>query len=139
MLAAIVRTLAGYRKQRVNIRSDNGLDFDGPLLAAAFGNGRSFGAGLQILPDACISDGELDCLVVGNVGLREFLGKLRQLRAGQHVDHPEVHYHRCRSLTVSADHNLGVEADGEFLGTLPATVRILPGALRMPLSEFDGS
>jgi YegS/Rv2252/BmrU family lipid kinase len=134
--SAIVRVLAGYRRRPVRIQSDAGLDYDGPLLAAAFGNGKSFGAGLRILPDASVSDGELDCIVVGDVGLREFLGKFRQLKAGRHIDHPEVRYHRCRSLTVTADSKLGVEADGEFLGYLPATVRLLPGVLRMPLPQL---
>jgi YegS/Rv2252/BmrU family lipid kinase len=134
-LIAIIRTLVGYRKRTVTIRSDQGLAFSGPLLAAAFGNGRCFGAGLTILPQASPDDGELDCIVVGNVGLREFIGKHHQLREGHLIDHPEVHYHRCRSLSVESAHRLGVEADGEFLGYLPATVRILPAAIRMPLLE----
>ena len=134
-LIAIIRALVGYRKRPVTMRSDAGLAFSGPLLAAAFGNGRSFGAGLTILPQASPNDGELDCIIVGNVGLRAFIGKHHLLRAGQLIDHPEVHYHRCRCLTVDSGHSLGVEADGEFLGYLPATVRILPAAIRMPLPE----
>ena len=134
-LIAIIRTLVGYRKRTVTIRSDQGLAFSGPLLATAFGNGRSFGAGLTILPQALPDDGELDCIIVGNVGLREFIGKHHQLREGHLIDHPEVHYHRCRTLSVESAHRLGVEADGEFLGYLPATVRILPAAIRMPLLE----
>ncbi len=134
-LAAIIRVLARYRKRSVSIRSDEGLDYAGPLVAAAFGNGGSFGAGLRILPEASLNDGKIDSIVVGDVGLVDFLGKLHQLRAGSHIDHPEVYYHRCSAIEVNSDYPLGVEADGEFLGYLPATVQILPGAIRMPIPE----
>ena len=134
-LLAIVRALAGYRKRAVTIRTDAGLVFCGPIVAAAFGNGCSFGAGLTILPEASPHDGLLDCIVVGNIGLWDFFSRHHQLRAGQRIEHPEVLYHRCRSLTVDAGHALGVEADGEFLGYLPASVHIRPAAIRMPLLE----
>ncbi len=133
-LAAIVRVLARYRKRSVSIRSDEGFNYAGPLVAAAFGNGGSFGAGLRILPDASLCDGRIDSIVVGDVGLVDFLGRLHQLRAGSHIDHPEVYYHRCSAIEVTSDDAMGVEADGEFLGYLPAKVRILPGAIRMPFA-----
>jgi diacylglycerol kinase family enzyme len=49
------------------------------------------------------------------MGHLEFASLAPQLRAGRHVDHPRVTYRKLRSLTVDANEDITVNADGEPL------------------------
>jgi len=60
-----------------------------------------------------MDDRLLDVCIVEAMGHLEFAKLAPQLRAGRHVDHPRVTYRKLRSLTVEADEDLTVNADGE--------------------------
>lgn len=48
---------------------------------------------------------------------------------GSHVDHPAVTMLRGRELRIESDRPFGILGDGELLGSLPATFRLVPRAL----------
>lgn len=87
--------------------------------------------GQPVAPAARTDDGLLDLVIAGGSGtVSRFL---RDVRTGRHVDRPEVEVHTAHEVRIAADRELPVFADGDRLGTLPVTVRIRPGALRMLL------
>jgi len=51
--------------------------------------------------------------------------------AGTHVELDEIETHRAREVVVRADRQFDVYADGDPITTLPATVKLVPGALRV--------
>ena len=50
---------------------------------------------------------------------------------GTHVENPEVNVRRAREVVVEADRPFAVYADGDHITDLPATVSVLPRALRI--------
>jgi diacylglycerol kinase family enzyme len=50
---------------------------------------------------------------------------------GSHVDNDEVTVSRTAELSIEADRYFAVYADGDHLADLPATVRVIRGALRV--------
>lgn len=132
-LASILLALSTYRARVVKLRSDRGLERSSALLAGVFGNGGFFGSGLRLVPDARVDDGLLHCVLVGKVGLREFLRNLPALRGGDLIDHPQVLYHACTALQLDSDARVGLEADGEFLGYLPAEISLVRAPIRLLL------
>ncbi len=50
---------------------------------------------------------------------------------GTHVRNPEVDVRRGAEVRISADRPFTLYADGDPIAELPATVRVLPGAVRM--------
>jgi lipid kinase YegS len=87
--------------------------YEGPFLLFAVGNTRRTGGGNQLTPHAEIADGLLDICIVKEVSRVEFLRLLPDLRAGEHLDHPAVIYLQVNELTVEAEADLSVNADGE--------------------------
>jgi len=71
----------------------------------------------------------------GNVGKLRFLRGLLQIFEGEHLETLEVQTWRAAKVRIEADRQFAVYADGDHLADLPATVRILPGALRMLVPE----
>jgi diacylglycerol kinase family enzyme len=50
---------------------------------------------------------------------------------GTHLPHRNIAELRASRVTVETDVPYPIEADGEVLGTTPATFEIIPGALRL--------
>jgi diacylglycerol kinase (ATP) len=95
------------------------------------GNSGAYGHGLQIVPSAEPDDGRLDVLVVGAGPRRAIAAFMREARSGTHVHRPEVEVVPAREVTIAADRPVPVCGDGEQFGTVPATARIRPSALRI--------
>ncbi len=127
---AIARTFLSYQPKVLTVRSDTGLCWRGSTLALVAANGRYFGSGLCITPQARIDDGELSVTLVGDASTADFLRHLGALRRGELIRHSAVLYHRARQLDI--EHHgeaAAVEADGEPLGTTPVTMDTVPGAI----------
>jgi YegS/Rv2252/BmrU family lipid kinase len=94
-------------------------------------NSGAYGHGLTIVPPARMDDGLLHVLVVGAGPRRRIAQFMAQAKRGTHIDRPEVTVHVAREVTIESDRAIPVCADGDDLGALPVTARVLPGALRL--------
>jgi YegS/Rv2252/BmrU family lipid kinase len=133
-LSAVVQSLLTYNNAEVAISIDGGEARRMTLLLAAVGNGRFFGGGMKICPEAMLDDGHFDLVTVGDLGRLEVLAKIHRIYSGNHLSMQEVKSVRCRQLQISpadAKDDIPVEIDGETPGRLPARFEILEGALRL--------
>jgi diacylglycerol kinase (ATP) len=111
------------------------LDLDGERLETeamlvAVGNGRSYGAGMKICPEAELDDGLLDVTILLPVGKVEFVRVFPRVYKGTHVSHPAVLRRRVREVTLTSPGETAY-ADGERLADLPVTATCVPGALQV--------
>jgi YegS/Rv2252/BmrU family lipid kinase len=94
-------------------------------------NGRYFGGGMKICPDARPDDGLLDVLLIRDLTKRDLLLTLPKTYRGTHLPHPKAELLRGRTATIDADEPLPIELDGEQPGTTPVRVDVVRGALRL--------
>jgi len=92
-------------------------------------NGRSYGGGMRVAPDASFDDGMLDVVVIGDLGKASFLATFPKVYSGRHVEHPLVTVHHARRVELAADRPRTVYADGEHAGELPMVFEVEPSAL----------
>lgn len=123
-----------YRFQTVSITLDDGEPFQARVALVAAANGRFFGGGMMIAPDAALDDGQLDIVIFRAASKLRLIWDIRLLYGGRHRDHPAITILRGKRLLVEpvgdAGHNSAlVDIDGEAPGRIPATFEILPGAL----------
>jgi YegS/Rv2252/BmrU family lipid kinase len=97
----------------------------------AVANSKAYGGGMYAAPDAELDDGLLDIGATGNVGKLRFLRGLTQIFKGEHLETLEVRMWKAPEVRVEADRPFSVYADGDPIAELPATVRVIPGALRV--------
>jgi diacylglycerol kinase (ATP) len=102
--------------------------FHGDLVMATVGNGRTYGGGIPICPDADPADGLLDLVLVRPAGRLRLLRLLPRVYRGTHEGSPDVSMRRVRSVRLSAA-GVTAYADGDPIGALPLTVDVAPGAL----------
>jgi YegS/Rv2252/BmrU family lipid kinase len=98
-------------------------------------NSKAYGGGMYAAPSAELDDGLLDVGATGNVGKLRFLRGLAKIFNGEHQEILEVQVWRGSEVRIEADRPFAVYADGDHIADLPATVRVLPRALRVIVPE----
>jgi YegS/Rv2252/BmrU family lipid kinase len=129
-LMGTLRAIVVYEALPVTLRVDGEIVHDGPLVLATAANGRYFGGGMHVAPEARPDDGLLDAVVVPGVSKARLLRKLPEIYQGTHLGVEPVRCHR--GLRIEADAAPGrvwIEVDGEPLGTLPASFEVLPASI----------
>lgn len=120
--------LPSYRPGAVRIEADDAPAFEGRAVNAVLANCRFFGGGMQISPSSDPADGILE-LSVFTGRKTDSLTMLPRVYQGRHVPHPNIMELKGRRFRLDAEQPLAVEADGEVLGTTPATVEVLRHAV----------
>jgi YegS/Rv2252/BmrU family lipid kinase len=129
-LYGALRALASWRPAHFELELDGErLTHVGYSVAAA--NGRQYGGGMKLAPDASLEDGMFDVVTIADVPKRRFLRGLPRVFRGRHVRNDEVDVRRARELRIAADRPFALYADGDPIAELPATVRTLPAAVRV--------
>lgn len=130
-----VREFVRYNFQTVRVKVDDTEPFEATMALVAVCNGRFFGGGMMIAPDAELDDGTFDIVVVRAAGKLGLIWDLRLLYGGHHRNHHAITIQRGKSVSiepVSGPANIAlVEVDGEPIGQIPARFEMLPGALRL--------
>lgn len=124
---AIMRELASFRPLPYVVTLD-GQAHTGEGMLVSVGNGPRYGGGMLVCPSARPDDGELDVTWLGPLTKTRFLRLFPRVYRGTHVQDPSVTTYRARELTIDAPGQVAY-ADGERIGALPVSVRVLPGAV----------
>jgi YegS/Rv2252/BmrU family lipid kinase len=130
-LLATARTLLRYRDQSVSLRIDDGALERLTITCCVVCNGRFFGGGMHVAPEASLDDGRLDVTVWQGFRFHDFIVKRGALYNGTHVHDPGTRTLRAVRVYATSDERVLLEIDGEAAGTLPATFEIIPAALRV--------
>jgi YegS/Rv2252/BmrU family lipid kinase len=128
---ATLRALMAYRDRIVTLEFDHMPARSLAITNCAFGNGRFFGAGMQVAPAALLDDGELDVTIWSGFGVIDFIRKRNTLYDGSHLRQPGAQALRTRRATATSESTVLLEIDGESAGRLPLQLEILPAALRL--------
>ncbi len=110
-----VREFVELHPVRGVFRAEGEVLYEGEFMLFAVGNARQTGGGSFLTPRAEFGDGKLDVLIVPAMPRMDFLALLPDLRAGTHIQSPDVIYVQVPDLELEAEEILNVNADGEPL------------------------
>jgi diacylglycerol kinase (ATP) len=127
----IVAAWGRFRRVPMTVRHDGG-EHRAELCNVVVANGQFFGGGLKVAPRSLPDDGRFDVQAWGGT-VTDVVRAARLLRDGSHLQRTDVRAWPSASVTVEADRTVAVEADGELLGTAPATFDVLPRVLAFKL------
>jgi YegS/Rv2252/BmrU family lipid kinase len=127
---AALRALASWRPAGFTVTVD-GERHELTGYSVAVGNSAAYGGGMFLLPHAELDDGELDVLLSEGHSKLRFLRSLPKVFKGTHLDSPYAHVLRGREVEVSSDRPFVIYADGDPIGTTPATMRVERRCLRV--------
>ena len=127
---ATVTVFARWRNDEVLVRVD-GERRGGRMHDVVVANGRYFGGGMMICPEAEPDDGLFDVLLIGDLTKGDLLLTLPKTYRGTHLPHPKAEVLRGAVVEIDASKPLPVELDGEQPGTTPVRFEVVPKALRL--------
>ncbi len=130
-LMAVMRTVLTYPPIPTRVEVD-GVPLEGAMASVVVANGCFFGGGMHIAPHAELADRELD-VIIGCVGRIRSITGSRHVYKGEHLGRPGTFALRGREIRITplGATEMPFDVDGEHLGAAPATVRVLPGAVRL--------
>lgn len=122
---AIALELPKFRPLRYEIELDTERITTEAMLIA-IGNGRSYGGGMYVCPQAQLNDGLFDVMILEPVSKVEFLKVFPKVYSGSHISHPKVRIVRSTKVKLTA--TAIAYADGERIGAAPISAECVRGA-----------
>lgn len=102
-------------------------------------NSNSVGGFERLAPDASLSDGLLDVFILRKCNLAEFIRIVSAALRGEHMNDPHVIHFKTQNIQVTSPDYVQLNLDGEFGGTLPCTISVLPDHLQIFVDESGTS
>ena len=127
---AILTALLTYKNQPVKIHADS-FDYESDIMSLIIANGRFFGGGMGIAPDALPDDKLFSVVIVGKISILEYLMNLGKIKKSQKIVHPEIKYLTASQLLIeSSTGPIPIDMDGEFVGYTPLKLKVVPAAIK---------
>ncbi len=129
-LSTLISTIFSYRNKDVILRVDNEM-IQARVNAVVICNGKYFGGGMMVGPNASIDDRLLDVVTIGDMNAVEVLVNTRKIYNGTHLSLAKVSEYRAKTVTIESTQRIWIELDGELVGEGSASICIHPAALRL--------
>ena len=126
---SILSTFLTYKPGMVKATTKE-WSWKGKLRTLAIANGKYYGHGLCIAPDAVMDDKKFSVFICGDVSVFDFIRHTGTLKKGEHIRLPEIHYKETTAIEFTSEKTCMIEGDGEMLGFLPARVTLCERQLR---------
>ncbi|MGB0525190.1 MAG: diacylglycerol/lipid kinase family protein [Flammeovirgaceae bacterium] len=126
-LYTVLHTVTRFSEPQVRFIID-GKERKERIFLMAINNGTTYGGGFKITPNAQVDDGFFNVCLIKKISVwRRFLN-LPKLQKGTHTQIKEVEMLQCQSLLIDYAPHIQAHIDGEFIGSPPYEVQILPKA-----------
>jgi len=129
-----LRAMATYKNQPVTLKVDGKPYLEAPIFNVAVANGRYFGGGMKIAPDADPGDGLFDVVALHDLTRAQGIALASKIYKGAHLGSHGVRVARGALIEASplrATTEVLIDMDGETPGRLPLVARVVPGALEL--------
>ncbi len=102
------------------------LVIDEEIMLFLIANSNSVGGFEKLAPQAKLSDGLFDCLVMKKCSVPELIRVATHVLRGDHIHDPHIIYFQTDYLKATSSGEVQLNLDGEMGGTLPFTFQVLP-------------
>jgi len=108
--------------------------YEGDVLLFLVSNSQSVGGMKWAAPDAEVSDGKLDVIIVKSLDIQNILDILIKLQNGQHVENERIEYFKTESIYIESNDDIEIDVDGELAGHLPSEFKVIKSAIDILIS-----
>lgn len=129
-LMGLLTTFLFYQNRDVSLIVDREAE-ERRVCTVVMSNGKYGGGGMLVAPNADLTDGLLDVLIIDDLSKLDLLRSLPRVYRGTHLTHPKVTVKRAREIDIRPRQQMSLQADGELLGEAPARFYVLPAALNI--------
>jgi len=124
---AMLLELASFKAISYRSKID-GVAKDFEAMLCVVSNSGVFGGGMLVVPEASITDGKLDLLILNKITRFKLVRIFPRVYKGTHVTDPAVELLEATKVEIAAD-GMPIYSDGEYVGQAPFTATLVPAAL----------
>ena len=124
---AMLLELASFKAIKYRSKID-GVAKDFEAMLCVVSNSGVFGGGMLVVPEASITDGKLDLLILNKITRFKLVRIFPRVYKGTHVTDPAVELLEATKVEIAAD-GMPIYSDGEYVGQAPFTATLVPAAL----------
>ncbi len=128
-LKAILKVFFTHPLDEIEV-STNDWTWKSKARVVAIANGQSFGGGIFVAPKSLPDDGLFSTFMAGDVPVLKFLWVLQQVKAKREAIDKRIQYNTATEVRLTSPQPCWIETEGELAALLPATIKILPKAIR---------
>lgn len=129
-IISTVASLIHYKCTQIQAITDHTASYHNFFIMCA-GNGKYFGGGIPIAPDAKINDGSLDFILVNDMSGIKKPGAFFKLLCGKITELPQTVFQKTTSARAVSNGLMDVQIDGEIYENLKFDVKIVHNKLRL--------
>jgi diacylglycerol kinase (ATP) len=132
-LLSAVRALGGFRGIGVCVSLEGAeqSSLQGTTLVLGILNTPSYGGGFRLAPEASLSDGRLDLVLLEDLGVLEIARMLPRLAMSGEIRTGRIQRHCVTRARIETERPCGFHADGEIIGMTPVEIAVVPGVMRV--------
>lgn len=127
-LLGIVDAIVHRRRLHAHISLDGAQETELDALVIDICNGRRFGGGMMVAPEAKQDDGLFDVCIAKYIDLFQMITLLPTFIKGKHIDKKPIIYTRAKRVRVRLEGENTVQLDGELIEKAPLECEIIAGA-----------
>ena len=139
-MTATIVTLIRLKLRTVTIEKEDGTSSRHQTLLIAICNGRCYGGGFKVAPEAKLDDGLFDVLLAEGFSRLRVLSLLPRYVRGTHLKKKirGLSFFRCKRLTLHSPAPIPANADGEISTETDVVFTVCPGAVRVIVPKDPG-
>ncbi len=127
----IIKSLLTFKPMELIFKVDD-TELKGKMYLIAVANGKFYGGGIKIAPNAKIDDGLLDVYAIKKPKIHRLIRFLPKVVKGKDTSKvEEIKYIKCKKISVKAKEKATVNIDGEILFFKDLTFEIIPDSLKV--------
>ena len=123
-LLAVFTTLIKFKNKSAELIVDGKKAFTGNLSNVIIANGKYFGGGIKVAPQAELDNGKLNIILLKDFKKLAIAYNLFKAYDGKHLDHPLVESLTAKTIKISSEEKIALEIDGETIGTSPVSFSV---------------
>ncbi|PRR82690.1 diacylglycerol/lipid kinase family protein [Clostridium vincentii] len=132
---SVAKTIFGKKGIPLKVKLDGKEIWDGKVLLLAIANGKCYGGGIKITPNAEIDDGLADVCLVENSNLLKIFRLLPKLATAKHTESKEVIIYRAKQIEIEGENIFRVNIDGEIVESDRLIMQVIPKAIKLVIPE----
>lgn len=137
ILGAIV-SLFKFKYEKIKFIID-GEEIDDEMFLFALANGRYYGGGIVLAPDAEISDGTLDFYGIKKTNPYKILRYLIAFLTKKDIrEFKDTYYNKCKTLKIISEKEIISNIDGEIIKANEFNFEIIPKGIKLIIPNDDG-
>lgn len=133
-----VVSLFKFKSEKIKFIID-GVENTDEMFLVALANGRYYGGGVVLAPDAEISDGTLDFYGIKKSNIYKTLRYLIAFVTNKDLrDFKDTYYNKCKTLKIISEKEIISNIDGEIVRSKEFNFEIIPKGIKLIIPNKEG-